>query len=69
MPLLKRRNEKVVAGVVAEVMGFVDKIELDSSSATYFTVQCSKGGTMWKVEKRYSEFFSFEQDIRSQVRT
>lgn len=53
--------------MVAEVIGFVDKVELDSSAATYYTVQCSKEGSTWTINKRYSQFYAFEQDIRTQV--
>jgi hypothetical protein len=67
MPLLKRRASKTIAGLVAEVMGFTDKVEMDSTSATYFTVQCTKEGSTWSVEKRYSEFFGFEADLKTQV--
>jgi hypothetical protein len=45
----------------------VDKVELDSSSATYYTVQCAKEGSAWTVQKRYSQFHGFEQDIKAQV--
>jgi hypothetical protein len=67
MPLLKRRNSTTIAGVVAEVIGFAEKVEKDSSSNTYFTVQCSKDGSNWTVEKRFSEFHSFENDLHDQI--
>jgi hypothetical protein len=52
---------------LTQVIGFVDKVELDSSGATYFTVQCAKDGNAWTVQKRYSQFYGFEQDIKTQV--
>ena len=67
MPLLNRHTSKSMAGLVAEVVGFVDKTELDSSSTTYFTVQCTKEGSSWSLEKRYSDFHGFEGDLRTQV--
>jgi len=54
MPLLKRRNSTSVAGLVAEVIGFADKVEKDSSSNTYFTVNCTKGNVAVGRMKRGS---------------
>ena len=67
MPLLKRRSSKTIAGMVAEVIGHTDKVELDSSTSTYYTIQCSKDGKTWTVDKRYSQFHAFQLDIKDQV--
>jgi hypothetical protein len=52
---------------IIQVIGYVDKVELDSSGATYYSVQCAKEGSAWTVQKRYSQFYGFEQDIKTQV--
>lgn len=53
MPLLKRRNSTTIAGLVAEVLGFADKVEKDSST-TYFTVHCTKGSiyNYWTLSRK-----------------
>lgn len=30
-------------------------------------MQCAKEGSAWTVQKRYSQFYGFEQDIKTQV--
>lgn len=45
----------------------MDKVKLDSSSVTYCTVQSAKEGSAWAVQKRYSQFRGFEQDVKTQV--
>mmetsp|Transcript_63835 Transcript_63835/g.128279 ORF Transcript_63835/g.128279 Transcript_63835/m.128279 type:complete len:270 (-) Transcript_63835:413-1222(-) len=66
MPIIKRQEDDLV-GLVAEVTGWVDKVELDSTAYTVYTIQCTKEGNTWAVEKRFSDLHDFEENIRDQV--
>ena len=66
MPIIKKQEDDLVS-LIAEVTGWTDKVELDSTSYTIYTVECTKEGNSWTVEKRFSDFHIFEENVRAQV--
>ena len=61
------RYHTFVAGLYAKIIGYRDGIQADSSVVTFYEVECLKEGKEYTIEKRYSEFFSFNESVSPQV--
>ena len=61
------RFKTFYAGMQARIHSYRDKLEADSSSVTYYSMTVVKQGVAFDVEKRYSEFFAFQEAMKEQV--